>query len=105
MPRDPKIRSAVPRARAASTIARASRRNSSSPRATKVCPFGMVARGEAGGLGARAHPRMWEARRSQRASRESLGPYKDAHAAFGDFFLGRQKFEERTTSFRAAVPG
>src|SRR2546426_9021912 len=43
----------------------------------------MVARGEAGGLGARAHQRMWEARRSQRASRESLGPYKDVHDCFG----------------------
>src|SRR2546422_860184 len=65
----------------------------------------MVARGEAGGLGARAHQRMWEARRSQRASRESLGPYKDAHAAFGDVRLGRQKFDERTTGYRPAGEG
>src|SRR3989449_1073893 len=81
MPRDPKIRRAVPCAPAASTIARASRRKSSSPRATKDGPLGMVARGEVGGLRRHAERRMWEARRSQRASRESQGPYKDVHGA------------------------
>src|SRR3989442_5312361 len=81
MPRDPKIRRAVPCAWAASTIARASRRKSSSPRATKDGPLGMVARGEVGGLRRHAERRMWEARRSQRASRESQGPYKDVHGA------------------------
>src|SRR2546425_1880382 len=81
IPRDPKIRRAVPCAPAASTIARASRRKSSSPRATKDGPLGMVARGEVGGLRRHAERRMWEARRSQRASRESQGPYKDVHGA------------------------
>src|SRR5437879_8127607 len=41
----------------------------------------MVARGEGGGLRRHAERRMWEARRSQRASRESQGPYKDVHGA------------------------
>src|SRR5437899_2338076 len=41
----------------------------------------MVARGEVGGLRRHAERRMWEARRSQRASRESQGPYKDVHGA------------------------
>src|SRR2546428_1276549 len=81
MPREPKIRRDVPWAWAASTIARASRRKSASPRATKDGSFGMIARGWGGRPPWPNRRRMWEARRSQRASRESLGPYKDAHVA------------------------
>src|SRR3989475_714029 len=48
MPREPKIRRDVPWAWAASTIARASRRKSASPRATKDRACWIVARGRAG---------------------------------------------------------
>src|SRR2546426_2395293 len=48
---------------------------------------------------------MWEARRSQRASRESLGPYKDVHDRIWQAQRGRQKFDERTTDYRPAGEG
>src|SRR5438309_11248178 len=106
MPREPKIRRDVPWAWAASTIARASRRKSASPRATKDGSFGMVARGEAGGLRGRTQRRMWEARRSQRASRESLGPYKDVYGArTRRSKLARQKLDVRATVTRAEAGG
>src|SRR2546427_12521767 len=81
MPREPKIRRDVPWAWAASTIARASRRKSASPRATKDGSFGMVARGEAGGLPGRTQRRVWGGRRSQPAPRGALGPHKDVFGA------------------------
>src|SRR3989442_9527671 len=48
---------------------------------------------------------MWEGRRSQRASRESLGPYKDVHDRIWQAQRGRQKFDERTTDYRPAREG
>src|SRR2546425_13318800 len=96
MPREPKIRRAVPWAWAASTIARASRRKSSSPRATKDGSFGMVARGEAGGLPGRTPRRVWGGRRRQRAAREALGPDKDVYGGrTRRSKLGRPKLDVR----------
>src|SRR2546426_7959904 len=106
MPREPKIRRDVPWAWAASTIARASRRKSASPRATKDGSFGMVARGEAGGLRGRTPRRVWGGRPSPRAAREALGPYKDVFGArTRRSKQGPQKLDVRATLTRAGAGG
>src|SRR2546422_11727194 len=93
MPREPKIRRDVPWAWAASTIARASRRKSASPRATKDGSFGMVARGEAGGPRGRTQRREGGGPRSPSAGRGALGAVK---GGFGGRTRGAQLAREKS---------
>src|SRR3989475_3846251 len=100
MPREPKIRRDVPWAWAASTIARASRRKSASPRATKDGSFGMVARGEAGGPRGRTQRRVWGGRPRPRPSREALGADKGVLGARNrGSKIGRRKSDVRGTAY------